>query len=181
MTTPAAPSEAEFHGLFDRTSARVYRYVRRHLPDVDCDDVVSEAYLTAWRHFHELPPDPLPWLFRAARNAMSNQRRSASRRDRLAQEIRSIDQLATADCASQAVDRTVLLKALGSLTPDDREVLLLAGWDGLDSAGIGEALGISATAARARLSRARRRLETAYQAPTRRTAEATAPLLTEGN
>ncbi|MFV0406410.1 MAG: RNA polymerase sigma factor [Propioniciclava sp.] len=36
--------------------------------------------------------------------------------------------------------------------------MLLAGWDGLDSGGIAAVLGISPTAVRARLSRARQRL-----------------------
>jgi RNA polymerase sigma-70 factor (ECF subfamily) len=159
MTTPPAPSDAAFRRFYERTSPRVYGYVRRRCPDADCDDVIAEAYLVAWRHFDELPADPVPWVLRAARNALSNHRRGLSRQQRLADEIGSILELAGPDCATLAVERTDLLAALAALREDDREVLLLAGWDGLDSAGIGTALGISAPAARTRLSRARHRLE----------------------
>ena len=57
-----------------------------------------------------------------------------------------------------AVERTDLLRAISQLSADDQEVLLLAGWDGLDSSGIAAVLGCSVAAARTRLSRARRRL-----------------------
>jgi len=56
------------------------------------------------------------------------------------------------------VERADLLAALAQLSADDREILLLTGWDGLDAAGVAEVLDCSAQAARARLSRARRRL-----------------------
>ena len=82
-----------------------------------------------------------------------------SRQQRLADELSIIHDGAGPDCAHLAIERTDLLAALAGLGDDDREVLLLAGWDGLDSSGIGTVLGISAPAARARLSRARRRFE----------------------
>ena len=34
---------ASFVALFERTSHRVYGYVRRHCEDADCDDVVAEV------------------------------------------------------------------------------------------------------------------------------------------
>jgi RNA polymerase sigma-70 factor (ECF subfamily) len=53
--------------------------------------------------------------------------------------------------------------ALRTLTPRDREVLLLAVWDGLDRAAIAAALGCSKANASLRLHRARRRLATALR------------------
>ena len=58
-----------------------------------------------------------------------------------------------------------MLAALETLSSDDRELLLLVGWDGLDAASVAEVLGCTPDAARARLSRARRRLEAALFEP----------------
>ncbi len=148
--------------MFERTSARVYGYVRRHCDDADCDDVVAEVFLVAWRRFAELPPDPVPWLMATSRHLLGNHWRSRDRRVRLDAELRAVHQLAMApDPAGLAVDRAGMLAALAALNADDREMLLLIGWDGLDASGAAEVLGCSPTAARARLSRARRRLKRA--------------------
>ena len=160
--TANAEDETAFIDLFERTSARVYGYLRRHCDDIDCDDLVSEVYLTAWRRFGELPSDPVPWLLATSRNLLGNHWRGRDRRDRLDAELRAVRQLATApDPARTAVDRSAMLAAVATLSSEDRELLLLVGWDGLDAAGAAAVLGCSPTAARARLSRARRRLEQA--------------------
>jgi RNA polymerase sigma-70 factor (ECF subfamily) len=152
------PPEAAFRDLYNRTSTRVYAYVRRQCDDSDCDDVIAEVYLAAWRHYEELPDQSMPWLLGTAKKVLANHWRSRGRRQRLATEVAGLDQLAAPDCANQAVERADLLQAMSTLSADDREVLLLAGWDGLDSFGVAAVLDCSAQAARARLSRARRRL-----------------------
>lgn len=158
MSTLTPPSEAGFRRLYERTSSRVYGYVRRYCAEADCDDIVAEVFLVAWRRFGELSADPLPWLLTVARKTLANYWRSGQRRDRLAVEALGVAQLAGPDCASEAIERATMLDALAALRADDREILFLTGWDGLDSAGAAQVLGISAAAARARLARARRRL-----------------------
>lgn len=180
MGTPTQPSEAEFRRFHERTSPRVYGYVRRRCRETECDDVIADVYLVAWRRWSELPVDPLPWLLTTARKTLANHWRSRDRRERLAAELGGVHQLAGPDPATQAVERTDLLTALAGLDADDREILLLVGWDGLDSAGAAAVLGITAFAARARLSRARRRLAASVDPP----AAGTRPrpsLLVEGN
>jgi DNA-directed RNA polymerase specialized sigma24 family protein len=56
-------------------------------------------------------------------------------------------------------DAVAMRSSLQSLLPDDREVLMLAAWEGLSASGIGRVLGCSPTAARIRLLRARSRLK----------------------
>jgi RNA polymerase sigma-70 factor, ECF subfamily len=150
--------EASFRRCYQTTSARVYAYVRRQCDEDDCDDIIAEVYLAAWRHFDHLPVEPVPWLLGTARKVLANHWRSRGRRRRLAATIAGLEHLATPDCATQAVDRADLLAALGRLSDDDREVLLLTGWDGLDATAVAAVLDCSTDAARARLSRARRRL-----------------------
>jgi RNA polymerase sigma-70 factor, ECF subfamily len=48
---------------------------------------------------------------------------------------------------------------LARLRPDDREVLMLVAWEGLDPSRAAAVLGITPTAFAVRLHRARRRLE----------------------
>jgi RNA polymerase sigma-70 factor (ECF subfamily) len=145
----------------------VYAYVRRYSTEADCDDVIAEVYLTAWRRFDDLPADSVPWLIGTARNVLANSWRARGKRQRLTAELVNLTALAAPDLAGQAVERTDLLRAVSRLGQSDQEVLLLAGWDGLDSAGLATALGCSATAARARLSRARRRLADGLDARTK--------------
>ena len=180
MSTPTAPTDAEFRKLYERTSTRVYGYVRRYCQAADCADVIAEVYLVAWRRFDQLPVDPVPWLFGTARKVLANLWRSRDRRARLDAELCGLYELATPDVANQAVDRADLLQALAALEPDDREILLLTGWDGLDSSAAGKVLGVSAVAARARLSRARRRLM-GHLDTTGSAIRPSLSLLTEGN
>lgn len=155
-------TERAFAVLFEQTSQRVYGYVRRHCDDTDCDDVVAEVYLVAWRRFDEVPPQPVPWLLATARRVLANHWRSRDRRLQLEAELRGMARLAAhPDPAGLAADRATTLAALATLSDDDRELLLLVGWEGLDATGTAEVLGCTPEAARARLSRARRRLEVA--------------------
>jgi RNA polymerase sigma-70 factor, ECF subfamily len=174
------PAEAAFRRCYQTTSARVYAYVRRQSDEDDCDDIIAEVYLAAWRHFDHLPTEPVPWLLGTARKVLANHWRSRGRRQRLAAEIAGISQLATADCATQAVDRTDLVAALGQLSGEDREILLVTGWDGLNSSQAAEVLQCSPQAARARLSRARKRLA-AHLTESDPAPAPTLQLLTEAN
>ena len=63
----------------------------------------------------------------------------------------------------EAVDEHhhLMRACLTSLPPEDREVLMLAGWEGLSATAMGQVLGCSPTAARIRLHRARARLKAA--------------------
>jgi RNA polymerase sigma-70 factor (ECF subfamily) len=175
--------ERAFAALFERTSQRVFGYVRRHCDDADCDDVVSEVYLVAWRRFAEVPPEPMPWLLATARRVLANHWRGRDRRSQLATELQGMAQLAShPDPARMVAERAAMLTALATLTAGDRELLLLVGWDGLDATGAAEVLGCSPVAARARLSRARHRLETALSAAdTESTSWAPAPIRPGGN
>jgi RNA polymerase sigma-70 factor (ECF subfamily) len=160
MTGPGQSREREFRDLFARTAVRVRGYVRRHCDEDDCDDILSEVYLVAWRRFHELPEDPLPWLLGTARRVLANHWRGRDRQARFVAEVAGLARFAVEpDPAGQAISRAAMVGALAELDADDRELLLLVGWDGLDGAGVAEVLGCSPGAARMRLTRARQRLE----------------------
>jgi RNA polymerase sigma-70 factor (ECF subfamily) len=156
--------QTRFRTFYQETSPRLFRYLRRHCAANDVEDILAEVYLIAWRRFADVPGMELPWLIATARNVLANHWRTQQRGERAEAEMQALYQLAAEpDPANQALSRMEILDALGRLSPDDREVLLLAGWDGLDSAALGKALGCTAVTARVRLSRARRRFDAAIR------------------
>jgi RNA polymerase sigma-70 factor (ECF subfamily) len=152
-------AEAQFARLYADYSRDVLAYaLPRAAGSDDAADVVAETFLVAWRRARDIPPgaEARLWLLGVARRVLANQRRGDGRRTRLAERLQ--DQLRDAPVTQpSASDRTVL-RALERLSEDDRELLLLAGWEELNSSQIARVLDISAVAVRTRLHRARRRL-----------------------
>lgn len=73
--------------------------------------------------------------------------------------------LRAADPADEVVDRQALAAAFNSLAEQDREVLRLICWEGLERTDAARVLGCSAAAFRVRLHRARRRLTSIVEGP----------------
>lgn len=161
QTTGPGGAEARFAQLYADHVRDVTAYVlRRTAGRDDAADLVAEVFLAAWRRVDEVPPKPeaLPWLYWVARGLLANSQRSQRRRARLHERLRFER---TAEVTSEAMPEleTVISTALGRLRPKDREVLMLAGWEGLEPADIARVLRITQVAARSRLHRAKRRLE----------------------
>lgn len=149
----------QFTELFTANYGPVLAYVQRRVGADLAQDVVADTFLAAWRNIRELPPDPLPWLYRAAHFAVANQRRTLARRGRLDERARLQTASAIApDHSDQVTDDIELAAAFRALSEADREVLRLAAWEGLSAEEIGIVVGCSAVAAKARLRRARQRL-----------------------
>ncbi len=154
-----APGDEVFRRLYDGTSRRVYAYLRRHAdPDV-AESVLAEVYVQAWRHLASLDADPMGWLIVTAKRMLVDQHRGQQRRDRLADELFAGSRGRRHETmASLVVNRQVLLDALRRLSDEEREALLLVGWDGLDHTRAAVVAGCSTPAFTKRLSRARHRL-----------------------
>lgn len=169
--------EDRFCALYDSTRPRIIAYaLRRTSSREDAADVVAETFEIAWRRLDDVPVGHagLLWLYVTARHVIANHGRRARRRNetitRLAEELRGVP------LRTEAPDEEslVMQSSLASLSPDERELLMLAGWEGLSAADIGRVLGCSPTAARIRLHRARVRLGSALAelAPLEKHAEA---------
>jgi RNA polymerase sigma factor (sigma-70 family) len=150
-----------FTGLFEEHYEAVLRYAWRRVSTADAPDVAAETFRIAWEKYDRLPPDqPLPWLYTTARNVVSNHIRSGKRRDVLVASL--TEELARhgdeADHAAVVTARHAALAALDGLSDDDRELVLLVAWEGLDLHQAAKVLGCSWAAATMRLHRARKRL-----------------------
>jgi RNA polymerase sigma-70 factor, ECF subfamily len=120
----------QFTELFTANYGPVLAYVQRRVSADLAQDVVAETFLAAWRNIHELPPDPLPWLYRAAHFAAANQRRTLARRGRLDERARLLAAGAIApDHSDQVTADMELAAAFRVLSEADREVLRLAAWE----------------------------------------------------
>jgi RNA polymerase sigma factor (sigma-70 family) len=154
-------AEQRFRALHAATYADLLRFVKRRIPDDDADDVVSAAFLVAWRRLGELPGDARPWLFGIARNILANQARSRLRRG--AVDVRMVADLSTveADRSPGVEARIDLVRAWWQLSAADREVLALVAFDGLTDVQAAAVLGCRRATFRMRLNRARNRLRAA--------------------
>jgi RNA polymerase sigma-70 factor (ECF subfamily) len=159
--------QKRFETMFRQYEHRLLGYALRRAPLAVAQDAVADAFLVAWRRFDELPDDPLPWLVATTRRTLANQRRAASRQDRLAQRLVAPNGTLD-DTAAAAQDTGGVGAALRRLSPIDREALALVAWEGLTPTQAARSLGCSQTAFRVRLHRARRRFETALERERRR-------------
>ena len=140
--------------------------LRRATPE-DAADVLVETFTIAWQHLAEVPDDETSvlWLYVTARGVLANLGRRAQARSRLVERIAAeIDRSAAGSAApgqSSHEDALVATDVLATLSVDDREVLMLAAWEGLSTAQLASVLNCSTPAARVRLHRARTRLRPA--------------------
>ncbi|MEU7908777.1 RNA polymerase sigma factor [Actinoplanes sp. NPDC049118] len=170
--------EELFTAMFRRCYPRVLAFVARRTDPARAHDVVADTFATAWRHFARLPEEPLPWLYRVARNSLANEERAARRRLRLAERIARRGVPQTPDHAVAVVADAGLRDALLGLSAADREALLLIGWEGLDHDDAARVLGCSAVAFKVRVHRARRRLARLLEAADQERPAPTYPLRT---
>ncbi|GAA3827379.1 sigma-70 family RNA polymerase sigma factor [Nocardioides panacisoli] len=188
MTGFAAPGDADaeegFRALYDGNFTAVLGYALRRVDQpADAADVVSEVFLVAWRRYDEAPPgDGRPWLFGIARNVLSNYHRSARRRQRLGGRLRdTLQREVEPDPAVGVAEWDRVRRVLLRLGPDDRELLMLVGWDGLTPSDAAGVIGIPPSTARMRLSRARARFRTLWgdaQRPAGHVLDVLPPLVT---
>lgn len=152
--------------LWNEHAGRVLAYASRQVDVHEAQEIVAETFLVAWRRIEEVPDPPLPWLLVVARNTISNHVRTTVRRRRTDNEFEKLERhvMARDGVDATAEERDAVLRGLRGVSDDDREVLLLTGWDGLTPTEAARVLGCSPTTYRARLSRARRRFERAAQA-----------------
>jgi RNA polymerase sigma-70 factor (ECF subfamily) len=111
--------------------------------------------VVAWRHRDRRPHRDLPWLLGVARRVIAERYRADGRWERLQARAALNGSPANPPDATVAVAAREVLAALDE---HEREVLLLAAWEGLSSRQAAAVLGTSAAAYRMRLGRARRQL-----------------------
>jgi RNA polymerase sigma-70 factor (ECF subfamily) len=152
-----------FTDLYTQTQSRIVAYVlRRTRSREDAADLVAETYATAWRRIDDVPTGQqgLLWLYVTARQLLANKGRKMRHESELIERLALV--LSEIRFAEQPLDEEGLTAVfcLSSLPEAQREILMLAAWEGLGAVELGQVLGCSPVAARLRLHRARLRLKT---------------------
>ena len=138
------PPEASDRSAVEARFAEVFRHLglirayasRRGAHDPD--ELAAEVMAIAWRRLADVPSDdPRPWLIGTARNLVLADRRH--HRMRRLQDLEGVEPPAPEEplapipgpgCRAQE-------RALASLSPHDREALLLVAWEDPDAGGRG--------------------------------------------
>ncbi|MEV5572145.1 RNA polymerase sigma factor [Spirillospora sp. NPDC052269] len=163
-------SEPErFGAIFDAYFAEIHRYVARRL-DVDAaDDIASETFHVAFRRrttFEVSRDSARPWLYGIASNLVAKHRRAEVRKLRALGRLGDDgvadgheDRVATRVSAEQVRGR--LARAIGELSAQHRDVLLLVALAGLGYEEVAQALDVPYGTVCSRFSRARGKLREA--------------------
>lgn len=152
--------------IFDRHERRLFRAALRDASfPHDAEDVVATVFLELWRlreRVRLVDGSLLPWLLTTCVNVSRNASRSRRRYRNLLAKLPP--DLPAPDASLEALDRVGALRderglavLLGRMRPADRQILLLTGLEDLSLSEVAAALGITHDAAKARLTRARRR------------------------
>lgn len=153
---PTAALNAAYHSY----ARQVFGYVRRRFPGVSAEDVTQETLERLWRIRDAVDfGKPIePYLFTIAANLARDILRG--RRSEAAAPLYLLaptEENGPEEEALRADDHRIVRTALGTLAPEDRDVIYLRHWRQMSCHDVSAHLHISDTAARARLSRAQRR------------------------
>jgi RNA polymerase sigma-70 factor (ECF subfamily) len=162
------PSDADaaIRQLYFDHAGALSSYVRRFcLDQAGADDIVQETFIRAWRHLPQLRGDgrPIrPWLFRVARNLLTDAERAARTRP-VTVPASSADYPGDESTLGQILDRQLICDALQHLSPAHRAVLVETFYHGGTTAVVARQLGIPPGTARSRLHYALRALRAYLQ------------------
>jgi RNA polymerase sigma-70 factor, ECF subfamily len=147
-------ADAAVRQLYSDHAEALYSYARRFCPDqTSADDIVQETFIRAWRHLSQLRGDgrPVrPWLFRVARNLLTDADRAARSRP-VTVPASSAEDPGNDSGLGQVLDRQLVCDALQQLSPAHRTVLVETFYRGGSTATVARQLGIPHGTARSRL------------------------------
>ena len=141
------------------------RYARALVGDRDgADDLVQDTLERAVRKFHLWRPGDLrAWLFSIMHNVFVNQLKAR----RIMPDVEIDDTFPAPSSPITSMDLQDLQRALGTLAPEQREVVLLVALEDMSYADVSRALGIPMGTVMSRLSRGRERLRRAMAGETK--------------
>jgi len=159
---------SEFHRIIEQEIPRLRRYARALTRSADrADDLVQETLLRAIAkaHLWQTGTDIRAWLFTIMHNQYVNMVRRAMR-DEATVDIEQMTSSLTATTDPTASRQLhELERALDSLRPEQREVILLVGLEGMSYEAAAQILSVPVGTVRSRLSRGRDALRQVMDLP----------------
>lgn len=175
LTTRIRHDPELFTAVYESYFRDIYHYVAARLDTQAADDIAAETFLVAFGQRDRFDPargSLRPWLFGIATNLVARHRRQEARHYRAlartgAEPACYGDENRVLDAVTAQRMQSRLVGALRLLSQGERDVLLLIALSQLSHEEAAQALGISASTVRSRLSRARKKLKNAIdQEPT---------------
>jgi RNA polymerase sigma-70 factor (ECF subfamily) len=149
--------EKLYHGYQAQVYALCFRLLERA---EDAEDAVQATFVRAFRALPRFRGESAArtWLYRIAINeSMSLLRR------RREVPVEKLDEVGVPDGAAAVLERLAVRAAMARLRPDHRTILVLRLWEGLSYTEIAAVLGISLSAVKMRLNRAREQFRKYYE------------------
>ncbi len=159
-------AQQDFEAFFAHHEGEVVGYLWRMTGDEQsARDLTQETFLRAWQRFEQVRKydQPKAWLFRVATHLALNHLRDLVTGAKARQAWSQSERATQSDPAMRIVNQDAVLRTLLTLSPRDRATLVLHSVYGLNCAELAQSLGISRTAAKVALWRARERFRTRHQ------------------
>ncbi len=159
--------DAEFRAAFHSRFSELFRVIDRYLGDEAlAADIAQETFVRLYRR-GEMPDDLRAWLVSVALNQARDEQRRASRRLRLLRRRATEEPIADAAPSADNVlvseeQRTLVRRALDTLAPRDRALLLLRE-EGYSYRELSVALELTETSVGTLLARAKVAFRRAYE------------------
>jgi RNA polymerase sigma-70 factor, ECF subfamily len=151
---PGGDPDAAIRQLYAHYARALHGYVGQFCPDrASADDIVQETFIRAWHHLPQLSADDRPvrpWLFRVARNLLTDASRAAQARP-MTVPGDAAPEAGTDSGVEQVLDRELVSAALRHLSPAHQSVLVETFYRGGTLATVARELGIPHGTARSRL------------------------------
>lgn len=162
LAAAAGGDRTAFDSLVRLHTPRMYRVALRIVGNkTDAEDVVQEAWISAWRALPGYRGDAAPatWLYRVVSNAALGQlrgRRYTVPIDAVGAELLAADDSYCPERATVAGEQHAAVhRAVAELEPSQRVPLVLREFEGLSYEEVADVLDVSVSALRSRLHRAR--------------------------
>ncbi|MEA2422841.1 MAG: polymerase sigma-70 factor, subfamily, partial [Thermoleophilaceae bacterium] len=162
-TLQTTQTEDSMRALYKTYGSELYGFAVSCLGDRgQAEELVQEVFTRVWRHAKSFDPDKASfrtWLYGIARNAIIDlKRRQAVRPSLSLHPVEEEEQGAVDDSFERALLRWQMGAALERLTPEHRQVIRLAHFQGLTLREISERTGIPLGTVKSRTSYALRGL-----------------------
>ena len=145
-TVVVSRDSGAFGELYDLFVERVYRYLYfRTGSHPEAEDLTEQVFLKAWEAIGRYRWQGRPflaWLYRLAHNAHIDHVRSQKPTISLNSDERPLELPSSAAAVelSRALDADLLAHALGELTPDQQQVIVMKFLEGLDNEQIAQSM-----------------------------------------
>lgn len=143
-------TQEDWKTCFTEAAPGLLLFARQFVHSVaDAEDIVQEAFVRFWRKQHSIENRPL--LFATVRSIALDLLRRDSRRSRREANAAADGDQSYEPCFEEMDDaQRELVRAMGTLAEEQREVLVMKIWNELTFADIGTVLGISPNTAASR-------------------------------